>query len=368
MYGHVDVVTTTNQVWKYPPFEAKEAEGFIWGRGALDMKNGVAMMIAALLRAKDERLTPEGDIILAVLSDEEAGGDCGARFLVENHPEHFDGVRYAIGEFGGHSTTLGDKRFYSIQIAEKQMCWLRATVKGPGGHGARPMRDGAMKKLSSFLERLDRNRLPVHITPVTRQMIEEMASLLPFPRGLILRQILNPSLTDFILKFLGEMGRNLEALLHNTVNATIVSGGEMINVIPSEITVDMDGRILPGYNADDMVREIKAIAGDDVEIEVLRQEVYPSTVNMGLFDLLADILTGADPGSISVPFLLPAITDGRIFGRLGIQTYGFTPMKLPADFNFFETVHAADERIPAEAVGFGTEVLYRLIQRYGRGR
>jgi acetylornithine deacetylase/succinyl-diaminopimelate desuccinylase-like protein len=366
MYGHVDVVTTANQEWKYPPFEGKEAEGFIWGRGALDMKNGIAMMIAALLRARDEGFTPEGDVILAVLCDEEVAGDSGARFLVENHPEHFQGVHYAIGEFGGYSTTLGNRRFYSIQTAEKQMCWMRATVRGPGGHGARPLRGGAMKKLSSFLEKLDKTRLPVHITPVARQMIEETASILPFPKGFIFRQILKPNLTDFILKFLGEMGRNLEALLHNTVNATIVRGGEKINVVPSEITVDIDGRILPGYDADDMVKEIKAIVGDDMEIEVLRHEVYPSKVDMGLFGLLADILSEADPGSISVPFLLPAITDGRIFGRLGIQTYGFTPMKLPADFNFFETIHAADERIPKEAVGFGAEILYRLIQRYGR--
>lgn len=366
MYGHVDVVTTANQEWKYPPFEAQEAEGFIWGRGALDMKNGVAMMIAALLRAKDEGFTPEGDVILAVLSDEEAGGDFGARFLVENHPEHFEGVRYAIGEFGGHSTTIGNERFYSIQTAEKQMCWLRVTVRGPGGHGARPMRGGAMKKLSSFLEVLDKTRLPVHITPVARQMIKGIASILPFPKGFIFRQTLKPYLTDFILKILGEMGRNLGALLHNTVNATIVRGGEKINVIPSEITVDMDGRILPGYDADDMIREIRAIASDDVEIEVLRHEVYPSKVNMGLFGLLADIMSEADPGSSSVPFLLPAFTDGRIFGRLGIQTYGFIPMKLPADFNFFETIHAADERIPIEAVKFGTDILYTLLQRYGR--
>jgi acetylornithine deacetylase/succinyl-diaminopimelate desuccinylase-like protein len=366
MYGHVDVVTTANQEWKYPPFEAKEAEGFIWGRGALDMKNGVAMMLAALLRAKDEGLTPEGDIVFAALSDEEAAGDFGARFLVENHPEHFEGVRYAVGEFGGHSMTFGDKRLYSIQVAEKQMSWLRATIRGPGGHGARPMRGGAMTKLSKLLERLDKNRLPVHITPVARQMIEETASILPFPKGFIFRQILKPNLTDFILKILGDLGRNLEALLHNTVNATIVRGGEKINVIPSEITVDMDGRILPGYDEDDMIREIKAIAGDDVDIEVLRHEVYPSKVNMGLFDLLADIMSEADPGSISVPFLLPAITDGRIFARLGIQTYGFIPMKLPADFNFFETIHAADERIPIEAVKFGTDVLYTLLQRYGR--
>lgn len=366
MYGHVDVVTTANQDWKYPPFEGKEVDGFIWGRGALDMKNGVAMMIAALLRAKAEGFTPEGDIILAVLSDEEVAGDFGARFLVENHPEHFEGVRYAIGEFGGHSTALGKKRFYSIQTAEKQMCWMRATVRGPGGHGARPLRGGAMHKLSDLLGTLNNTRLPVHITPVARQMIEAIAAILPFPKGFIFRRILNPHLTDFILKFLGEMGQNMEALLHNTVNATIVRGGEKINVIPSEIVVDMDGRILPGYNADDMVREIKAIVGDEVEIEVLRDEVYPAAVNMGLFGLLTDILSEADPGSISVPFLLPALTDGRIFARLGIQTYGFVPMKLPADFNFFETIHAANERIPIDAVGFGTDAIFRLIQRYGR--
>ncbi len=366
MYGHVDVVTTANQEWKYPPFEGKEAEGFIWGRGALDMKNGVAMMIAALLRAKDEGVVPEGDIIFVALSDEEAAGDFGARFLVENYPEQFEGVRYAVGEFGGHSMTFGDKRLYSIQVVEKQMCWLRATVRGPGGHGARPMRGGTMKKLSELLGRLDKNRLPVHITPVARQMIEEISSMLPFPRGGIFRLVLNPHLTDLILKLLGDLGRNLEAVLHNTVNATIVRGGEKINVIPSEVTVDIDGRILPGYGADDMIREIQSIVGNKVEIEVLRHEAAPSEVDMGLFSLLADILAEADPGSRSVPFLLPAITDGRIFKRLGIQTYGFIPMKLPADFNFFETIHAADERIPVEAVGFGTEALYQLIRRYGR--
>lgn len=364
-YGHVDVVTTFNQDWTYPPFEGKEADGYIWGRGALDMKGGIAMMLSAMLRAKAEGIVPKGDIMLAILCDEEAGSDCGAGYLVENHPELFEGVRYAIGEFGGFSTNIGQNRFYSIQIAEKQMCWMKAKVRGPGGHGARPMRGGAMFRLAEFIERLDRKRLPVHITPVARQMIETMAAVLPFPKGVIFRRLLNPFMTDFMLKFLGETVRNLEPLLRNTVNVTMVKGGDKINVIPGEIEINMDGRVLPGYDSNDMIKEIRQIIGDEAEIEVIRYEPCPAETDMGLFSLLAGILGDADPGSVAVPLLLPAITDGRIFARLGIQTYGYTPMKLPPDFNFFETIHAADERIPKEAVGFGADILFKLIKLYG---
>ncbi len=170
LYGHVDVVTTAGQDWTYPPFEGRIVDGYVWGRGALDMKGGVAMMLAAVLRAQAEGYTPRGDILLVLLSDEEAGGSMGAQFLVEEHPDLFQGVRYAIGEFGGFSLYVGDKRFYPIQVTEKQICWTRLTIRGPAGHGSRPLRGGAMAKLGNILLKLDRNRLPVHITPVPRQM------------------------------------------------------------------------------------------------------------------------------------------------------------------------------------------------------
>jgi len=166
LYGHVDVVTTENQQWQHPPFEGKVVDGFVWGRGALDMKGGVAMMLAAFLRAKYEDLKLPGDVILAIVSDEEAGGDFGSKYLVENHPDLFEGIRYAIGEFGGFTFYVGKQRFYPVMIAEKQICWIKATMRGPGGHGSLPVQDGAMAALSRLLERLDRHRLPVHVTPV----------------------------------------------------------------------------------------------------------------------------------------------------------------------------------------------------------
>ena len=364
LYGHVDVVSTAKQTWTYPPFEAKIVNSFIWGRGALDMKGGIAMMLAAVLRAKAEGLAPSGDIVLVILCDEEAGSEYGAKYLVENHSDQFAGIRYAIGEFGGYTAHVGTKKFYPIQIAEKQVCWIKVTIHGPGGHGARLMRGGAMAKLADLLQRLEKHRLPVHITPVPRQMIEIVASNLSFPKGLIFRQLLNPFLTNSILKLLGDVSQYFDPLLHNTINATIVRGGKKINVIPSEITVELDGRLLPGFSSEDMLTELQQVIGEEVELELLRYEPNPAEPDMGLFNTLAGILREADPDGIPMPMLLPAFTDARVFSRLGIQTYGFTPMKLPVGFNFFEVIHAADERIPVEAMDFGAKAIYELLKHY----
>ena len=188
--------------------------------------------------------------------------------------------------------------------------------------------------------------------------------MLPFPQNLVLSQILNPILTDRILGLLGSVGENLEPLFHNTVSATIVHGGEKINVIPSEIEVQLDGRLLPGFTPEDMFAELRAVIGDEIELEVLNHDPMDAEPDMGYFDTLGEILREADPGGIPIPLLLPAVTDARFFTQLGIQTYGFTPMKLPKDFDFFALAHAADERIPVEAVEFGTRAMYEAIKRY----
>jgi acetylornithine deacetylase/succinyl-diaminopimelate desuccinylase-like protein len=364
LYGHVDVVTTADQEWTHPPFEGKLVDNFIWGRGALDMKSGIAMMLSAVIRARAENLIPAGDIVLAMLCDEEAGGDYGAKYLVKNHSDQFSGIKYALGEFGGFTRPVGPKRFYPIQIAEKQTCWIKATARGPGGHGAQPMRGGSMSKLADLLQQLDKRRLPVRITPVARQMIEITAANMAFPKNLILRRLLNPVLTDIILNLLGDLGESFDPLLHNTVNATIVRGGDKINVIPSAVSVELDGRLLPGLSPEDMIKDLSRIIGDEVELEMIKYEPGPAEPDMGLFGQLASVLQDADPGAIPLPLLLPAFTDARIFSRLGIQTYGFTPMKLPPDFNFFKTIHAADERIPKDAVAFGADAIYELLTRY----
>lgn len=364
LYGHVDVVTTENQRWDQPPFEGKLIDGFIWGRGALDMKGGVAMMLAAFLRANAEGLQPPGDIILAIVSDEEAGGDDGARFLVEKHADLFKDVRCAIGEFGGFSLNVGGKRFFPIMVAEKQVCWMKATVRGQGGHGSIPVRGGAMAKLSLLLQRLDQCDLPVHITPSARLMFDAMSSELSGAQGLILGQLTNPLLADSVVKLMGERGRAFYPLIHNTVSPTILHGSTKVNVIPSEISIELDGRLLPGFTPDDMLKELRPIVGPDVELEVLQFDPGPSEPDMALFHILADILRKADPEGIPVPLVLSGVTDGRFFSRLGIQTYGFLPMPLPEDFNFVQTIHAANERVPAAAITFGADAVYQALQRF----
>lgn len=365
MYGHVDVVTTEDQPWQHPPFEGNLIDGYVWGRGALDMKGGVAMMVAAFLRANAEGLRPPGDIILTIVSDEEVGGDFGAKFLVDEHPELFKDVKYAIGEFGGFSMDVGGKRFYPIMISEKQICGIKATVRGQGGHGSMPVRGGAMARLSEMLKILDEKHFPVHITPPARMMVEAMASALGGVQGAILGQLTNPLMTNTILNLLGERGRVFYPLFHNTVSPTILKGSNKINVIPSEVSVFMDGRMLPGFKPEQMLEEMQKIVGAGVELEVTEYDPGPSEPDMSLFNKLSDVLKEADPTGTPIPLLLSGVTDGRFFSKLGIQTYGYLPMPLPEDFQFASVIHAADERVPAAAIEFGAQAIFKALSRFG---
>ncbi|HWL32402.1 MAG TPA: M20/M25/M40 family metallo-hydrolase [Gaiellaceae bacterium] len=364
LQGHVDVVTTAGQVWTHPPFEARLEDGHVWGRGALDMKAGVAMLVHAFLRAKRENVQLPGDLVLVVLSDEEAGGNLGARYLVEEQPQLFAGMRYALGEFGGFTLNLGGKRFYPIQVAEKQICWLKATVRGPGGHGAMINRGGTVARLGKLLTDLDRKRLPVHVTPVVREFVDRIAAELTRKEAAVLRSLLKPRLTDVALRLLGERGTSLEPMLRNTVNATIVSGGHKINVVPSEIELELDGRALPGFSPDELIAEVQALVGDDIELELVRHDPGPSAPDLGLFETLAGVIRELDPDGTPVPLLQIGVTDGRFFSRAGVQTYGFLPMRLPEDFKFEKLIHAADERIPVDGLEFGAEAVWRAIQRF----
>jgi acetylornithine deacetylase/succinyl-diaminopimelate desuccinylase-like protein len=365
MQGHIDVVPAKGS-WSRAPFDGEVAEGYIWGRGALDMKGGVAMMLAAFLRAAEAHAPPPGDVLLCLLSDEEAGGDHGARFLVEEHAELFDGVRFAIGEFGGFSMDLARRRFYPLMVAEKQLCSVRATLHGPAGHGSLPVHDGAMGRLGRLLVALDRRRLPVHVTPVVRSMIDAVAADVPVVAAVPLRALLRPRITDRVLDRLGDRAMLFDALLHNTASPTIVRGGHAANVVPGEVSLDLDCRLLPGFGPDDVFKELHALARVDMELELLRHDPGPSSPDLTLYDTLAGILCELDPAARPVPLLLPAVTDGRFFARLGIQTYGFLPMQLPNEMRFMELIHAEDERIPVDSVEFGTTAIRRLLERFGQ--
>jgi acetylornithine deacetylase/succinyl-diaminopimelate desuccinylase-like protein len=364
LQGHVDVVTTTGQEWQRPPFGGDLVDGEIWGRGAVDMKGAVAMFVSAFMRAAEGELELPGDVILVVLSDEENGGDFGAKFLVEEHPELFEGVRHALGEAGGISQVIAGKRFYPIQLGEKQICWLKATVRGPGGHGAMIHRDGTMARLARMLDDLNRKRMPIHVTPIVREMIETIAAHLPRPKRELMLALLKPAVADRALPKLGPKLRWLETLLRNTVNATIVRGGDKVNVIPAQIDLELDGRLLPGFTPDDLIGELHGIVGDDIEVELVRHDPGLAEPDLALFDMLAGVLRELDPEGIPMPLLQGGVTDGRFFAQLGIQTYGFMPMRLPPDFPVLKIVHAADERIPVAALEFGTEAVTRALQRF----
>jgi acetylornithine deacetylase/succinyl-diaminopimelate desuccinylase-like protein len=285
---------------------------------------------------------------------------------VEEHPELFQGIKYAIGEFGGFSFNLGRRRFYPIMVAEKQVCHLRVTFKGTGGHASLVQGNNPMAALAQFLQRVQSRQLPTHVTPEARMMFQAIGKHLAPPARLGMAALLNPRSTALTLKLLGARGRTFGPLFRNTVNPTIVRGGEQINVVPGEVSVDLDGRILPRFSPDQLVSEIAAMAGTDATIEVLSHDPGLQHNDMGLFDTLSGVLQESDPEGIPVPMLMPAATDGRLFARLGIQTYGFLPMLLPPTLDFAAVIHGPDERVPVDAINFGADAVYRLLQRYGR--
>lgn len=369
MQGHVDVVTTVGQDWEQPPFSGEIIDGLLWGRGSLDMKGGVTMMTTAVMRARAEGFVPAGDIILTIVADEEAGSDYGARFVTEEHADQFEGAKYAIGEGGGSSQFIGDQRFYNVMVAEKQVCWMRATFRGPGGHGSSPLRGkGSMAKLGHVLSTVESKRLPVHVTPVMEQMLAMLAEQSAAPLDELLGKLSDPSQTDAVLDQLQEQGipmaRMLDSLLHNTVSPTVVRGGDKTNVHPSEITLELDGRLLPGFTYEDVQRELADLLGEPLELEIIRHDPGATDVDMSLFPLLTSILNDLDPDAIVLPAMVGGFTDGRMFARLGIQNYGFLPLQLPKGFNPGPTVHAANERVPVESFKFGCEAVYQLVKRY----
>jgi len=363
LYGHVDVVPTDGQSWNVPPFSGEIYDDCVWGRGALDMKGGVAMMLSAFLEAKSREEELPRDLVLAIVSDEEAGGKYGSKFLVENHAEQFAGIRHAIGEFGGFSFYVGKRKFYPIMVAEKRLCWLQTTIKGSGGRGSQAQNKSAVAMLGDIIRRLRPLRFPAHITPAVRTMIEAMSYAMPPPQKRLFRQLLHSGWTSTILKLLGDKGSTLAALFYNTANITVIQGGLAVNAIPEQIELKIDGRLLPGFEPADLMKELNKVIGYELEYEVLLHDPFPDAVNLELFPTLAAILREQDPQGVPIPYVLTGSTDSRFYAGLGIQTYGFLPMDLPKSFAFTEFIHAANERIPVRALQSGAQAISRLLFR-----
>lgn len=362
MFGHADVVPSGSNDWKHHPFQGVMEEGCVWGRGALDMKGALAMMISSLIRVKVEGIVPSCDIIFVVVSDEEDEGEFGAKYLVEHHGGLFKNVKYAISELGGFTMYMGRKKLYPIMISEKQKCPIRLTIRGEGGHGSLPVNGGTVSRLSKILNNLNNKRLPLRINEACRVMINEFASNMSFPTNIIIKGLLNPVFSNILLDIMGEKGKAFDAILHNTLNPTIIRGGNKINVIPDKITVECDGRILPESSPEEFISDIRKVIGNSADIEVLRYIPGPAEVDMGFFDKLKKVLKEIDSEAIPLPFVVSCVTDARYFAQLGIQTYGFTPMLLPKDFEFSKLIHGVNERIPLEALNFGTNSIFKLLK------
>jgi acetylornithine deacetylase/succinyl-diaminopimelate desuccinylase-like protein len=363
LHGHVDVVPADPAEWARDPFGGVAVDGELWGRGALDMKGGVAMLAAALTRLAASGERSAGDVILLVMSDEEAGSRVGARYVVDEHPGLLDGVRHAIGEGGGFTSWLGGRPFYPVAVTEKKRCLLRAVCRGAAGHASAISRDPAMAHVGALLTRLTGERLPVRVTAPAELMLRELAAGLGRPE---LLGLLDPERTDAVLREAGGELDGFEALLRNTVAPTMLRGAAVPNVHPAEVAVTLDARLVPGQEVQGVMAELELLGGDVAEFHLVEEE--PPTLageDLDLLPLIREVLGEADPGAVAVPALITGFTDARHFARLGIQNYGFLPMRLPADRGM-QLMHSADERIPVSELEFGAACLHELLRRYGR--
>ncbi|MFE0416966.1 M20/M25/M40 family metallo-hydrolase [Streptomyces tendae] len=354
IHGHTDVVPANADDWTYHPFSGEIADGCVWGRGAVDMKDMDAMTLAVVRDRLRSGRKPPRDIVLAFLADEEAGGTYGARHLVDHHPDLFEGVTEAISEVGGFSFTVNEqRRLYLIQTAEKGIHWMKLTVAGTAGHGSMIHRDNAITELSEAVARLGRHKFPVRVTKTTRAFLDEL--------GDALGTELDPEDMDGTIAKLGGIAKFIGATLSNTANPTQLGAGYKVNVIPGEATAHVDGRFLPGYE-EEFLADVDRILGPLVRREdVHANKAVETTFDGALVDAMQSALVAEDPAAKAIPYMLSGGTDAKSFDELGIRGFGFAPLKLPPELDFAGMFHGVDERVPVEGLQFGVRVLDRFI-------
>ena len=364
--GHVDVVPVEPEYWTHDPFGGEVIDGVIWGRGALDMKGEVAKYLSVFLSVYRQNLPLKRDLIFAAIADEEAGFEHGSKFLVEKHPELID-AEYGLTESGGLTVHMRGARLYPLQVAEKGVCWLRATAKGRPGHGSMPHSENAVLRLAGALERLNRaGHLPIHVTPPVEGMITAMSQHLPAPMGTLVGLMRNPVLAGFLLKRLPDEQRGLfVALLSNSVSATMLKAGAKHNVIPSSAEASLDCRLLPGQTPEDAMREIHQVMGAEIELEPLyTSSGAAAPLGTPLYQLMEKAIRRMDPGGGIMPMLLPGATDASQYTRAGIKVYGFTPGILPPELPLTRLAHGHDERLPVSTIRTGLPALWEVVSEF----
>ena len=355
LHGHLDVVPAAKADWKVDPFSAEELDGYIWGRGAIDMKDFDATILSVVRARERAGAQPKRAITLAFTADEEAGSIHGAYPLADQRPEWFDGCTEGIGEVGGFSTTVRGRRLYLVETAEKGLAWLRLRAQGTAGHGSMRNPDNAVTALSEAVTAIGRHEWPVRITPSMRQLLEEVASLTG--QGSVEGDV------DALLEAFGPAARMLAAVVRNTANPTMLDSGYKHNVVPGEATAAIDGRFLPGYE-EEFFSTLRSLLPDDVSYELLVHDKALETPFDGpITEAMTAALLAEDPDATVLPFLFSGGTDAKAWSKLGIRCFGFAPLRLPADLDFTALFHGVDERVPVDALEFSARVLDGLLDR-----
>ena len=355
LHGHIDVVPANAADWSVDPFSGVIKDGFIWGRGAVDMKDMDAMILATVRMWQRIGYKPPRNILLAFFADEEAGSNYGSRWLVKHRPEIFDGYSEAVSEVGGFSVTItGEHRLYLIEAAQKGIQWMKLTAKGTAGHGSFINQDNAVTKVADAVARIGKYEWPQLETKTSNIFFRKIAELTG--------DKYDPKNVKPLLHHLGDAVKMLGATISNTANPTMLEAGYKVNVIPQSASAMVDGRFLPGHE-NQLQETVRKLAGDDIEIEILTRDIALEVEFAGpLVKAMCDAISGEDSAGIPVPYLMSGGTDNKALHDLGIVGYGFSPLKLPKDLDFFALFHGVDERVPIDGLKFGVRVLYEFLE------
>jgi acetylornithine deacetylase/succinyl-diaminopimelate desuccinylase-like protein len=360
IHGHLDVVPAEAADWSVHPFSGAIEDGYVWGRGAVDMKDMVGMMIVVARQLKRAGIVPPRDLVFAFVADEEHGGKYGSHWLVDNRPDLFDGVTEAIGEVGGFSLTVprpdgGERRLYLIETAEKAIRWMRLTARGQAGHGSMINDQNAVTTVAEAVARLGRHQFPLVLT----DSVVEFLGAISEETGISFDA--ESSDLEGTIEKLGPMARMLKAMLHDTANPTMLKAGYKANVIPATAEAVVDCRVLPGRQAA-FEAEVDELIGPDVTREWIRDlSSYETSFDGDLVDAISAAVLAVDPDGRTVPYMLAGGTDAKAFARIGIRCFGFSPLRLPPELDFASLFHGVDERVPIDALKFGTEVLAHFL-------
>ena len=356
VHGHLDVVPADASEWSVHPFSGEERDGYIWGRGAVDMKDMDAMTLALVRDWARTGVKPDRDIVLAYVADEEAGGRKGAHYMVDEHADLFEGCTEAISEVGGFSITVRDDlRLYLVQTAEKGLGWMKLTAGGRPGHGSFVHDDNAVTRLAEAVARIGSSRLPTVLTPPMREFLDAVSDAYGIE--------IDPDSPEEALARLGSISRMIGAALRNTANPTMLDAGYKANVIPGTASATIDGRFLYGQE-EQFEAQLDELIGEGVSREwLVYDQAVETTFDGPTVDLMVDALKAEDAGARPVPFTMSGGTDAKSFERLGMRCFGFSPLKLPAELDFASLFHGIDERISVDSLHFGIRVLDRFLRK-----